>query len=224
MSAATSVPEAEPPRSGAAACDSAMLDALLAQAPMGFAFIDTDLRLRRVGHALAEMIGTKPAEQIGRSPAEVWPPALAASTESAVRKVLADGLPVSDGQPGHLADWAAGPDPGEGRQLALSWYPAHDRDGAVAGVTMIAVDVTGGQAAADAVRRTRERYRSLVQAGNQVVWVTDPEGEVAEDSPEWRWITASASCRSSGTAPSSSGWGRAPTSPGSVRPTRCAAG
>ncbi len=189
MSAATSVPEAEPPRSGAAACDSAMLDALLAQAPMGFAFIDTDLRLRRVGHALAEMIGTKPAEQIGRSPAEVWPPALAASTESAVRKVLADGLPVSDGQPGHLADWAAGPDPGEGRQLALSWYPAHDRDGAVAGVTMIAVDVTGGQAAADAVRRTRERYRSLVQAGNQVVWVTDPEGEVAEDSPEWRWIT-----------------------------------
>ena len=28
-----------------------------------------------------------------------------------------------------------------------------------------------------------------MQAGNQVVWVTDPKGEVAEDSPEWRWIT-----------------------------------
>ena len=54
---------------------------------------------------------------------------------------------------------------------------------------MIAVDVSGDQASAEAVRRTRERYRSLVQAGNQVVWVTDPKGEVAEDSPEWRWIT-----------------------------------
>ncbi|HEV3294929.1 MAG TPA: SpoIIE family protein phosphatase, partial [Streptosporangiaceae bacterium] len=31
--------------------------------------------------------------------------------------------------------------------------------------------------------------RSLVQAGAQVVWVTTPSGEIAEDSPEWRWIT-----------------------------------
>ncbi len=28
-----------------------------------------------------------------------------------------------------------------------------------------------------------------MQAGNQVVWVTNTRGEVAEDSPEWRWIT-----------------------------------
>ena len=54
---------------------------------------------------------------------------------------------------------------------------------------MIAVDVTADVAAAEAVRRTNERYRSLVQAGNQVVWVTDPSGQVSEDSPEWRWIT-----------------------------------
>ena len=57
------------------------------------------------------------------------------------------------------------------------------------GVTMIAVDVTDALDAAEAVRRTNERYRSLVQAGNQVVWVTDPSGQVSEDSPEWRWIT-----------------------------------
>ena len=76
-----------------------MLDALMAQSPTGFAFIDTELRLRRVSQSLAELIGTKPAEQLGRTPAEVWPAALAASAESAVRKVLADGLPVSDGAP-----------------------------------------------------------------------------------------------------------------------------
>jgi PAS domain S-box-containing protein len=28
-----------------------------------------------------------------------------------------------------------------------------------------------------------------VQAGAQVVWVTTPTGQIAEDSPEWRWIT-----------------------------------
>src|SRR6202035_5936250 len=38
-------------------------------------------------------------------------------------------------------------------------------------------------------RRSQERYRSLIQAGAQVVWVTTPAGQIAEDSPEWRWIT-----------------------------------
>ena len=56
-------------------------------------------------------------------------------------------------------------------------------------MALIAVDVTDRQNSAEAVRRSEERYRSLVQAGAQVVWVTTPTGQIAEDSPEWRWIT-----------------------------------
>ena len=51
------------------------------------------------------------------------------------------------------------------------------------------MDITDRQNSQEAVRRSEERYRSLVQAGAQVVWVTTPTGEIAEDSPEWRWIT-----------------------------------
>ena len=47
----------------------------------------------------------------------------------------------------------------------------------------------GGPAAAEEIRRSEERYRSLVQGGAQVVWVAGPDGAMAEDSPEWRWIT-----------------------------------
>jgi PAS domain S-box-containing protein len=165
-----------------------MLDALLTQSPVAFACLDTDVRLRRVSRSLAEMVGTTPAEQVGHTPAEVWPPALAASAESAVRKVLADGMPVSDGLPGGVGLGR----PAQGSQvtqIALFWFPAHGPDGTVTGVTMIAQEAASEAASAEAVRRTGERYRSLVQAGNQVVWVTNPAGEVAEDSPEWRWIT-----------------------------------
>ncbi len=176
------------PQPGAAACDAAMLDVLLAQSPVASAFIDADFRLHRVSDLLAEMTGRPAAEQVGRTPAEVWSPALAASAESAVRKVLADGQPVSDGLPGGVA---AGPraDSGESHPVALTWHPGRAADGTLTGVTMIARDLNGDSASAEAVRRTRERYRSLVQAGNQVVWVTNPAGQVAEDSPEWRWIT-----------------------------------
>jgi PAS domain S-box-containing protein len=188
MNAATSVPEPVR-RPSAAACDSAMLDAMLAKAQVGFAFIDADLRLRRVSHSLAELTGTKPEEQIGCLPREVWPAALAAVAESAVGDVLADLPPAGNGQPDGEPSRTDEADVGQGRRLALSWYPAHDAEGAPTGVTMIATDVSGDHAAAEAVRRTGERYRSLVQAGNQVVWITDPQGDVAEDSPEWRWIT-----------------------------------
>jgi PAS domain S-box-containing protein len=44
-------------------------------------------------------------------------------------------------------------------------------------------------AAAAEIRRSEERYRSLVQGGAQVVWVAAADGSMKEDSPEWRWIT-----------------------------------
>ncbi|HUD37823.1 MAG TPA: SpoIIE family protein phosphatase [Streptosporangiaceae bacterium] len=194
-----------------------MLDALIAQAPVGFAFIDPDLRLRRVSSSLAQMLGGTLLEQTGHAIGQVWPSNVAAVAESAVRSVLATGLPVLNqvtaAGPGKPDD--AGPDldrfsvprpaassdaltngNGNGqaealgdRRLALSAYPAHDPQGSATGVTVIAMDVTDDLSTAEAVRRTNERYRSLVQAGNQVVWVTDPVGQVSEDSPEWRWIT-----------------------------------
>jgi len=46
-----------------------------------------------------------------------------------------------------------------------------------------------GPAEEEEIRRSEERYRSLVQAGAQVVWVAGPDGAMTEDSPEWRWIT-----------------------------------
>jgi PAS domain S-box-containing protein len=73
--------------------------------------------------------------------------------------------------------------------LALSWMPAAGPDGEPGGAVMVAVDVTDRQELQQAVQRSDERYRSLVQAGAQVVWVTTPAGQMAEDSPEWRRIT-----------------------------------
>jgi len=184
MNTATSVPEAGPPRFGDPASDGAMLDTLLAHAPLGSAFIDADLRLRRVSRALAEMIGVSQAEQIGRTTAEVWPEALAARAESAVRRALAGDLRPGGGV---AADGAADSGPPGG--LTLAWFPALDADGAVSGVTVIVLEASDLPDSADSVRRMTERYNSLVQAGNQVVWVTGPTGEISEDSPEWRWVT-----------------------------------
>jgi PAS domain S-box-containing protein len=197
MSTDTSVPQ--PRVSGLDVSDSALLATLLREAPIGFAFFGPDLRVRRINHTLARLDGLDLEAHLGLLPSQVWPGTLASRVESAVRHVLADGQPLYESnQPVSEAESlvAAQTSPGEGtpgqdqdRQWAFSWFPSHDPDGNIAGVALIAVDVTDRANSAEAVRRSEERYRSLVQAGAQVVWVTTPTGGIAEDSPEWRWIT-----------------------------------
>ncbi|HEY1616642.1 MAG TPA: SpoIIE family protein phosphatase [Streptosporangiaceae bacterium] len=186
MSTGMSVPRPRAP--GLDSSDSALLDTLLRQAPVGFAFIDAELRFQRVNHALAQIAGLDPAAHDGRTPAQVWPEPLARFAEAALARVLADGVPLVDSVP------AAPPVPAkDGTQVparwSFSWYPSRDADGRIAGVTLIGVDQERRQDEAEALRCSQERYRSLVQAGAQVVWVTTPTGEIAEDSPAWRWIT-----------------------------------
>src|SRR6266542_3495375 len=213
MSTGTSVPR--PRVSGMDVSDSALLATLLREAPIGFAFFGADLCFRRVNQTLARWHGADQAEHIGRLPSQVWPEQLADRAESAIRHVLAEDQPLFESDqpitfpvtpPGAPAATPAvaiheAPQAARARRdrtdaaaqqirhWAFSWFPSHDPDGDITGVALIAVDITDRQNSEEAVRRSEERYRSLVQAGAQVVWVTTPTGEIAEDSPEWRWIT-----------------------------------
>jgi PAS domain S-box-containing protein len=173
--------------------DSALLATLLREAPIGFAFFGTDLRFRRINRSLARLHGRNGSDHLGLLPSQVWPESLAGRAEAAIRHVLVDDQPLfepdqciarASGISG--ADSVTAP---QARHWAFSWFPSHDPEGEISGVALIAVDVTERRNSEEAVRRSEERYRSLVQAGAQVVWVTTPTGEIAEDSPEWRWIT-----------------------------------
>jgi PAS domain S-box-containing protein len=181
--------------------DSALLATLLREAPIGFAFFGTDLCFRRVNRSLARLYGLGGADHIGHPPSQIWPEPLAARAESAIRRVLADDQPLFEpDQPVNMLKNAGRPGEENGGtehsgsrpqagHWSFSWFPSHDPEGAISGVALIAVDVTERRNSEEAVRRSEERYRSLVKAGAQVVWVTTPTGEIAEDSQEWRWIT-----------------------------------
>ena len=153
------------------ASDPALVDMLLHQAPVGLALFGPDLRFRLANPAL---VGTALAgpDAVGLLPSQVWDEEVAAKAEAALRRVLADGELVLETQ-------------GSG---TASWFPVHDAAGEVCGVGLILVE-GAGPAAEEEIRRSEERYRSLVQGGAQVVWVAAPDGAMKEDSPEWRWIT-----------------------------------
>lgn len=184
MSTETSVP---PPRAeGLDAPDAALLDTLLREAPIGFAFFDTSLRFQRINQTLADLHGVSPAAHIGRRPAEVWQAEIAEPVENVLQEVLDTDRALLD------ADQRVAPaddHEGDGRHWAFSSFPAHNADGKINGIALIAVDVNDRQLAEEEVRRSEERYRSLVQASSGLVWVAKPSGLIYEDSQEWRSIT-----------------------------------
>jgi PAS domain S-box-containing protein len=72
----------------------ALLDTLLAQAPVGIGIVDLDYRYIRCNDALAEMNGLPAADHIGKRVADVVP-ALWPKIEELYRSVLADGPVVN---------------------------------------------------------------------------------------------------------------------------------
>ena len=55
--------------------------------------------------------------------------------------------------------------------------------------TGIVRDITERKRAQEALQEGEERFRALVDASAQIVWTTDAEGAVVEDSPSWRAFT-----------------------------------
>src|SRR5207245_6545604 len=96
----------------------ALLDTLLATAPVGFAFVDRDLRYVRINDSLAAMNAATPEAHLGRTVREMLPE-IADEIEPLHRRVLATGEPVLDVE---LTGAPSGPSDVTGHWLS-SYYP-----------------------------------------------------------------------------------------------------
>jgi PAS domain S-box-containing protein len=185
LSADTSVPKQR--EAGLGEFESWLPDAVLRDAPAGMAFIGTDLRFVWVNPAFAGMYGRPIEDFAGQPVAAVLPAVDAARAEAALQQVFAQGQPATEMfEAGVAGEAGAATAP---VQRTFHWFAVAGTDGAPCGAGLIVIVGSTGQATEEALRRSEERYRALVQGGAQIVWVASPDGEMLEDSAEWRWIT-----------------------------------
>ncbi len=163
---------------GLESSDSALLETLVLEAPVAFAFYDTDLRYRRINRMLADVNGLAMADHIGRRPSEVLDGELGLAVEARLREVLETGRVVEDD------DFTAlSPVTGELRFYESKWFPAPGPQGDVIGVAVLVSDVTDRRRNEDALRRSTERTARLQRATAalaQALTVDEVRGVVGE--------------------------------------------
>jgi PAS domain S-box-containing protein len=138
----------------------AQLRTLIISAPIGVAFLDTNLRYQLVSQWLAEAHGLPAEAHKGRPLREVLPP-LADRLEPALRRVLLTQEPVINLQ----ETFALDKEPNSPRTWLFSIYPVRTDDGELLGVGKIVVDITERKEMEDNERKTaefRDRFMSIV--------------------------------------------------------------
>jgi PAS domain S-box-containing protein len=129
----------------------ALLDSMLQNAPIGFAFFDRKFRYVRLNQFLAEMDESPIGRHLGRTIAEMLPDPAAAVLQGCIQNVFATGEPVAQFE----LDTDIS-DTGQVRTWLINVYPVKTTSEAVRWVGAIIVEATERKRSEEALRKTEK--------------------------------------------------------------------
>ena len=128
-----------------------LLDSMLANAPIGLAFIDHKLRFVRVNQIFADLTGAAVSRHLGRTLTDVLPGSLAEAMCSAVQKVFSSEVAVRN-----LEINGEGGKPPRPWSWMISAYPVRTTPNEVRWVGIIALDASDRKRREEALRRSEK--------------------------------------------------------------------
>lgn len=128
-----------------------LLDSMLANAPIGLAFVDRNNRFVRVNQIFADLTGVAVSRHLGRTLTDLLPASVAREVETAVQHVFSSEEPVRNlelngegGKPRRLWTWL------------ISAYPVRTTPTQVRWVGVIALDASDRKRSEEALRRSEK--------------------------------------------------------------------
>ena len=128
-----------------------LLDSMLANAPIGLAFVDDSGRVVRVNQIFADLTGVSVSHHLGRTLADLLPKAVAAEIEGAVKRVFLSEEPVRN-----LELNGEGGKPRRPWTWLISAYPVRTTPSQVRWVGIIALDSSDRKRSEEALRRSEK--------------------------------------------------------------------
>lgn len=132
----------------------ALVDTLLDLAPVGFAFVEKNLRYVRVNQAFAKIIGIPPEGRIGRAEFEALS-SLSPEVAPDVECVLQSGVPIIDKE----ITGCSHADPETTRYWLVSYYPVRTPKGVLLGIGATAVEITERKHAEEHIATLNKRLQ-----------------------------------------------------------------
>jgi len=148
-----------------------LLDNLLRTAPIGFCFLDRDLRFVRINELLAEMSGCSVEAHLGRHVSEMAP-FLVEAIRDVTGRILATGQAVLN----HEFSGETPAAPGVTRFWKESWYPALGDAGEVVGFGAVVEEITERKRAEANLRESEERANGILASITDGVQIIDSRG------------------------------------------------
>ena len=139
----------------------ALLETLIGSAPLGFGFVDADLRVVRVNERAAAMAGARPEDLVGRHVSSFSPDS-PERLQEVYRSVLDEGVTIEGRRITQERD-------GEISHLELSHYPVRLDDGRPLGVGVVIEDVTQrveSQLELERLLRAERESRGIAEVAN----------------------------------------------------------
>jgi len=171
---------------------SVLLDTLLRTAPIGFCFLDRDLRCLRINERLAEMNGLPAGALVGRHVSE-FVPTLVETLRDVTGRILATGEAVLN----HEFSGETPAAPGVTRCWNESWYPVRDGAGEILGFGAIVEEITVRKAAEAAQRRSEDFARqqwaeaeAALEAVPANIAILDATAEIVRVNRAWTAFAA----------------------------------
>jgi two-component system CheB/CheR fusion protein len=154
------------------------LQSLMAATQIATLFLDRELRVVRFTPQLGDVFHIRMTDK-GRPVAELKAKVAYEELLDDLQRVLDGAAPV-EREIRHASDQ---------RWFLTRVLPYHGAANRLDGAVITFVDVTRSREAEDALHKTAQKFRGLVEASAQIVWTTNGQGVVVEDSESWREFT-----------------------------------
>jgi PAS domain S-box-containing protein len=145
-----------------------LLETLLTQAPIGFAYFDRELRFMLINDQLAAINGLPVAAHLGKRVDDIVP-TLSPAVHQVTEKILTTGLPVKD----HEFSGETALQPSITRYWNQSWYPVRDGAGEIVGFGAVVEEITARKQAEEALVAVHSRLQSIINNTPALVYALD---------------------------------------------------